>query len=493
MNPGEALAVLEGVSAVGRAILHRGVDWIIVPDDLDVFGLPVVALAFQRQGQQGQRIRLHQQRARRCGIAEGVSLVGSQHLVGMYHWPQVARVGVGHQDVGIRRVTCTRGDVQVVAQCVSAAAQHEGVLFVRVVAHQRRIVLIIHRAGGLGPCQITRAHALRDHDLRRIARVRNRVAADLSRHIKVAELRRRRGHLLEPTHDQGIATRLGVDRYDRPQVRRVHASGEGIGVARGIIAGTAGNIAAQLMASWRHQPIPDRGRRRLDDSRRLVTFNRIGEGRTAIGGAAGRAEGVMGAVGDTRNRSRPRDGRPRNQHSHFQTDRAIHCNGRHAAGRTVSRNPADHAAVCLGVKIHVPRRSRSRELQQAAVAPVRAGTDQHRLRQRIQARLGPGRVVLIDDRGQCSADKFQARVRRTTSVIDGLERVIGQIRRPAQPIRILILRPLNSIIPLFQPIKLHIVIGGLARRIPVIRIVAGARRALRVVAQEPVALGDAGV
>ena len=104
VNPGKALAVLEGESFVGVRRLHRRVNGRVGADDFKILGGSRITRAHHRQRQQGQRIRFHQQGARHGCVVESVSRVGSHDLVGFHRWPLINRVCMCQQQVGLRGV-----------------------------------------------------------------------------------------------------------------------------------------------------------------------------------------------------------------------------------------------------------------------------------------------------------------------------------------------------------------------------------------------------
>ena len=109
------------------------------------------------------------------------------------------------------------------------------------------------------------------------------------------------------------------------------------------------------------------------------------------------------------------------------------------------------------------------------------------MRQRIHTRLGPGSIVLIHNRWQRSTGEFQTRICRAPASIHCLESVIREIRRPAQPVGILVNRPVDSVIALFEPIKLHIVVSGGAAGIAIIGIIGAAGGSLGIVTRRTIA------
>src|SRR5262245_16951670 len=55
-------------------------------------------------------------------------------------------LGVLQENERLGGITSSRRDIEVIAQCVSLASDHQGVLFVRVIALARRVVLKINPA-----------------------------------------------------------------------------------------------------------------------------------------------------------------------------------------------------------------------------------------------------------------------------------------------------------------------------------------------------------
>ena len=83
-----------------------------------------------------------------------------------------------------------------------------------------------------------------------------------------------------------------------------------------------------------------------------------------------------------------------------------------------------------------------------------------------------------NDLRQYPVGELQAVIRRAASRIHRIVGVIGQIGRPAQPVAILILRPLHAEVACLQPVKDHLVVGIGRCRAAVIRSIRSAALAL---------------
>ncbi len=104
------------------------------------------------QGEEWQRHGSADDGGCRDGVGEAVRGIFAEHFVDRHGGPLIGGVRVGEQNAGERR-ECrawggSGGEVQVVAQCVGAAIEEEGVFLVGVVAGFGGVWLMVDRAGG---------------------------------------------------------------------------------------------------------------------------------------------------------------------------------------------------------------------------------------------------------------------------------------------------------------------------------------------------------
>ena len=184
--------------------------------DLQVVVHASHALTFHRRGQERQGHGRLQDAARLHHVVEEQAGLGllPEDLEDGHAGPPV-RTGVVDEHEGQRREVAAGGDVEVVTQGPSLAADHQRVLLVGIVADGCRVVLVVDGALGLETIQPARAGVARQHNLTRLGRILDRVSAEdrRPRHRVQARLDQR-GVAPEPPDLQRVASRNGVDGED---------------------------------------------------------------------------------------------------------------------------------------------------------------------------------------------------------------------------------------------------------------------------------------
>ena len=364
VNPSEALAIFKGKARVGgiraetrvAGKIHRA-------EDFNVLGRARRAGARHRQRQQRQRIGFHQQSPRRRGVVEAVGRIAAHHLISVHRGPLVRRVGVGHQNIGFRRVTRAGLEVQIIAQGISAAraaVYHERVFFVGIVSRLREVVLHVDRASTLLAGQVAGADPLGDHDLRRCLRITHCVATDLAGQIQILEIRARCRCFFEPAHREYVVSRQGIDGDDRSRVGGGDADDTRVQIACGVIASPCGNVASDLVITRCCEAGADR--RRAIDRRATILFHRVIQGVRGI--RQGSGEHIAGVIGDADDGRGAADSRTRDDHPHLQPRRAVHCHRGHPVGSDAGRDQREIAGLGLGVKVHIPTHAGIAEFEQ---------------------------------------------------------------------------------------------------------------------------------
>ena len=237
----EGGVVREGPASFGagptrRQVAGRGRDLRVVVGDVDVG---------RRGGQvcdRRQRQRQHRQRHRRLELFPSLHDV-VKHLTErriLPHHPEgpdrgtIVGLGVVEQNIRLGREAGAGDDVEVVAQCIGLAADHQGMFFIRVVARLGRIVLRVNRALGLKAVEAAAAGVVGHHDRARGGvGPGQRVAPDDGRPIDrlkaVAGIPHRIGRVLpEPPDLERVRPGNRVHRDDRPRVGVGETLGERI-------------------------------------------------------------------------------------------------------------------------------------------------------------------------------------------------------------------------------------------------------------------------
>ena len=226
VHPDEALAILESEVFVCRGHVDITIIGGVRAHDLNILRGTVHSLTLKGQIEQRQRVGRYQERAGGRGvIKENVARVLDtilvlvdlpHHPVSVDRRPVVGRVGIGHQDKGLRGVVpISKGRfvrfeyVQILAQGVGPATEQLRVLVIRIISRLAPVVLIIDTARSLCGGKVIGAHALRDDDLRPggLRGIIRGVAADLARHKKILKFGARFGDSLEPAHRENFVIR----------------------------------------------------------------------------------------------------------------------------------------------------------------------------------------------------------------------------------------------------------------------------------------------
>ena len=254
IDPVVALAVFEGeTGVVGRCAGggSLGRVEIGVGGDFEIAG--EVGGGVERQRQLGQRHGRVDDSAGGDGVVEGVGGVLAQDLVGGHGRAAVVGIGVLDEDAGEGGEAGAGGDVEIVAQGVGAAGEHEGVLFVGVIAGLGGVVLVVDDALGLGGGEVAGAGVGGEDDLGFVGAVGDGVAADFGRGVEVGEFAGGGGDFFEPPNGElvGVAGE-GVDGDNRSGGGGAHADGEGVFVGGGGVGGAAGDVAghAVITGGW---------------------------------------------------------------------------------------------------------------------------------------------------------------------------------------------------------------------------------------------------
>ena len=164
-----------------------------------------------------------------------------------------------------------------------------------IVAGLGDVVLIIDRATGLPFGLVISPHSLCDHDSRSSDRIGHRVAANFTGHIEIFEISARSGYFPKPTHCQRVGRGQSIDRNDRAKIRCLHACGEWINVASGVVAGATRNITPDFMAGGGLQALSNRGLG-IEDPAIGIGLNSINEGVARIGDSL--REDILGSIED---------------------------------------------------------------------------------------------------------------------------------------------------------------------------------------------------
>ena len=216
------------------------------PGWLRIEAAGLIAAALDRLGQQRERHGRLQQLAGHHRVVEHVAALGrlAAHVEYRHRRAPILREVV-HQHEGVRGVGGTRGgDVQIVARGVRAAAVHDGMFLVGIIARLVRSILIVDGSARFERVQRAAALAAGQHDLARVGRPDDRVAAKHGRPVGGGETELHVAGIVprsaaavgaEPPDIEQVAAGDGVDGDDRAQVGRDETADHRVNVGAGIV------------------------------------------------------------------------------------------------------------------------------------------------------------------------------------------------------------------------------------------------------------------
>ena len=418
-------------------------------------------------------------RARGDGIVE-TDIIGrareiqlAQHLPDLHGRTSISRRGVAQQHEGLRGISGTGDDVEIVANGVDARGQEHGVLLVGVKTRRTAIVLHIDTAGRLIGAEVVGADAGSEHDRRRTGGIADRVGGDLGRRGEGLKFRAGWHDVLEPPHFQNIRAGQRIHRDDGALIRHRQAGREGVHVGRGGVIVPRGDIAPEAISRRRHQAVADVGRL-VDRSQPIALLEtQFAHGSRRPGTTATRQRD-RGARLKVSPRIVDRDADDLAAHDRSRRrgpgDPAAEGNrgGGGVARTAVGDGNRAGARLGLGVEAHIPHFEILGKFEQGFIEPVGGGRHLEALRSRIERRLGLGRIILVDDLRHKAGGKREAGGIRAAG---GGHRVVGilvELRRPNLIVGILERGPIDPQpgtggrgrredrgIAQFQPIKYH--------------------------------------
>ena len=146
--------------------------------------------------------------------------------------------------------------------------------------------------------------------------------------------------------------------------------------------------------------------------------------------------------------------------------------------------------LTLGVEVDIPDLAGAgAELEKGAVSFVGGGGcegDEEALGGKIDRGLGLRGVVLVDDLRHISPAERHSGIRGAAGVVDGVVCVVRQVWRPALPVAVLELWPIDAEVALLQPIEDHFVVGIVGLWLSIVGILGSACFALGPVSRAPV-------
>ena len=149
-----------------------------------------------------------------------------------------------------RGEVAARGDVEVVAQGPTLATDHQGVLFIGVVADGGSVVLVVNGTLGHEAIEASGAGVAGEHDLLGIGGVLNRVPTEHGGPCHGVQASTGQGRVAtKPPNLQRVGPRDRVDRDDRPSIGRVETTGEGILVGTRVVGAAGPDEAGEIICT----------------------------------------------------------------------------------------------------------------------------------------------------------------------------------------------------------------------------------------------------
>ena len=263
VDPVIAFAIEEEEAGVGRFHVRRrtrhDLGRVAGQRHFGVLGQPGDRV--QRQGQEGDRHRGRHQRAGENRVGEDGRAEFALHFEDVHGGAPVSRRGMINQDRRLRSISRRIGpeDVEIVAQSVGPAVEHQRMFLVRIEARQRAVVLDIELTGGFRRAQVPRARIRREDDFVGHRGVGRKIDAFFRRQEERLEISTGRRHRLEPPDGQGGRAGQRIDRDDGPAGGVGHADGERIQIGRRVEIGPRFDVTGGLIAERRHQALSDHG------------------------------------------------------------------------------------------------------------------------------------------------------------------------------------------------------------------------------------------